>query len=653
MKHLTIIKTKVRFLRFPVAKLGKLLACTILSASLLLPSCSEVNEGTLIGDAETEKYEVPNERSALSDDPATGDEFTLVLIGDTQNYVDFENNTGDSDCQTYQPLLDQMQWIADNKTIENIKYVITLGDMTDNYNPNPATTEGTNQWTRIRTAYNILRDANVPFGAVPGNHDQLFESASIHSYPVHPGYTSNFGRSQFISPAWPNANFHKWEYPAGTNENHIDVVNTPAGELAILYFRWEHERSASVAARDAAYAEITKPEYANRKIIIATHFAITPTYQDAKNDAEWGLLGHDNYYQSGELYDKFKDLPNFFLLVGGHVGGEVQRHETHNGVVVQSYNSDYSGCSRPEGMLRTLRFSKVKDKITLKTFVASTGEVTNQFDRPWTRWFTTSRTNDYFNYSKSQPTFYVGATWKITNPTLDVNYGLSTDIAVPGDYDGDGTTDPAIFRDGVWKRKNVEPDVTLGSLAEDIPVPGDYDGNGTSDCAIYRPSEKKFYVRQTYSSANTTYTNSGFGNIPVAADYDGDGKVNFATFNTGTAQWVIPGISSSVYGQSGDIPVPGDYNGTGRNTRAIFRKKTGTMTHNEWYVYGNATPILIGTTSNLIPVPGDYNGDGKTDIAVYNPTDGKVTINGQATLLTGILNAKPLNLPYHIRKFFF
>jgi len=31
-----------------------------------------------------------------------------------------------------------------------------------------------------------------------------------------------------------------------------------------------------------------------------------------------------------------------------------------------------------------------------------------------------------------------------------VQFGLSTDIPVPGDYDGDGRHDIAVFRQGIW-----------------------------------------------------------------------------------------------------------------------------------------------------------------------------------------------------------
>jgi hypothetical protein len=68
---------------------------------------------------------------------------------------------------------------------------------------------------------------------------------------------------------------------------------------------------------------------------------------------------------------------------------------------------------------------------------------------------------------------------------------------VPGDYDGNGTTDIAIYRasEGVWYVKGQPPFLQWGGQAGDVPVPGDYDGNGTIDIAIYRASEGIWYVK--------------------------------------------------------------------------------------------------------------------------------------------------------------
>jgi hypothetical protein len=66
---------------------------------------------------------------------------------------------------------------------------------------------------------------------------------------------------------------------------------------------------------------------------------------------------------------------------------------------------------------------------------------------------------------------------------------------VPGDYDGNGTTDIAVFRpsSGIWFVRNGTT-VAWGTSG-DVPVPGDYDGNGTTDIAVFRPSTNAWFVR--------------------------------------------------------------------------------------------------------------------------------------------------------------
>ncbi|HQU85716.1 MAG TPA: VCBS repeat-containing protein [Pyrinomonadaceae bacterium] len=210
------------------------------------------------------------------------------------------------------------------------------------------------------------------------------------------------------------------------------------------------------------------------------------------------------------------------------------------------------------------------------------------------------------------------------NAFTEIQFGLEGDIAVPGDYDGDGKTDAAVFRpsQGTWY-VNQTTNGFLGlnwGLAGDIPVPADYDGDGKTDFAVVRGNV--WYIFKSTQGYTGAVVLGNANDKPVPADYDGDLKADTAVYSNGS--WIInrstSGQTVSVFGLPTDIPVPADFDGDGIDNIAVFRPSNGT-----WYVLkpnGGFDSIAFGLSTDKL-VPADYDGDGKVDISVKRADSGR------------------------------
>ncbi len=102
-------------------------------------------------------------------------------------------------------------------------------------------------------------------------------------------------------------------------------------------------------------------------------------------------------------------------------------------------------------------------------------------------------------------------------PFLTETFVTAAQCQAPGDYDGDGDSDTAIWRPSTntWYIKDQATVQWGASSARDTPVPGDYDGDGDTDPAIWRRSSNTWYIN---NQATVQWGAAFPGDLPVSVE---------------------------------------------------------------------------------------------------------------------------------------
>lgn len=195
------------------------------------------------------------------------------------------------------------------------------------------------------------------------------------------------------------------------------------------------------------------------------------------------------------------------------------------------------------------------------------------------------------------------------------------------DFDGNNNSDIAFWRpsDGLWMfysgiSYGSYPEINwgLGSLG-DIPVPQDYDGDGKTDYAVFREPTGYWYILYS-ATGQYAIVNFGLsGDKPVPADFDGDGKADIAIFRPSQGSWYyLPSASPGTFGAmhwglETDVPVPVDYDGDNKADIAIWRQAD-----RNFYIFRSSDgqiSIRQMNYSGFKPVPADFDNDTTVDLA--------------------------------------
>jgi len=227
-----------------------------------------------------------------------------------------------------------------------------------------------------------------------------------------------------------------------------------------------------------------------------------------------------------------------------------------------------------------------------------------------------------------------------------IQWGTRGDVALPGDFDGDGDADEMVYRPSnstfySWDPPFVIPWGTVG----DIPLVADFNYDGVSDIAVFRPSDGYWYIK--YTGGSTAAIQWGTqGDVPLPADYDGDGYADLTVYRPSDNYWYIRRSSNPAspwaisWGTEGDIPFPMNEFSSTVTSITVFRPSTGM-----WYgkiptsgqTWWSTNPW--GTVGDH-PVPCDFLVNGSSILNLFRPSEG-IWYGVYSPVYWGTLGDKP------------
>jgi hypothetical protein len=267
------------------------------------------------------------------------DDFTIVVLPDTQYYSDVDAPQGGSPDYFH----DQTQWVRDHREEYGIVAVIHNGDLVNNGDEPAEWVIANAAMARLETPEDDLPEG-VPYGVCVGNHDQDERGVdgAVSAFNTHFGVDRFAGRG-----------YYGGHYGDGNEENWISFQ---AGGLEFIVVNLQYDETPDPAV--LRWARTVFEAHPDAFGVLNTHF----------------ILGSGGGFgpQGQAIYDELRATDNVQLMTCGHVSAESRRSDTYQGNVIHSMLADYQGDGDGgSGYMRIWEFSPANDQLTVRTYSPS------------------------------------------------------------------------------------------------------------------------------------------------------------------------------------------------------------------------------------------------------------------------------------------
>lgn len=217
--------------------------------------------------------------------------YSIAFLPDIQYTTEFYQNN-------LPPVFD---YLINHQESENIRYLITLGDLTNSNTPT--------EWGLINQQLRKLKD-KLPYSLIRGNHD-------IYDSGAEPLYDETFAK--------PGTDYYEHVMANGGSQDPVSVANTyllfTAGQVDYILLNLDFGAGDSVLE----WANDILQTYADRRAIVATHGYLQSDGSLLTGDEPYSPSTYMiNMNDGDDLWEKLiRKHANISMVVCGHISSDI------------------------------------------------------------------------------------------------------------------------------------------------------------------------------------------------------------------------------------------------------------------------------------------------------------------------------------------